>query len=141
MSFGKAVHRGELVVRRGEAHLQARDLAEPALLLVSELVTPACGHAAAPYRLVLFPVPEGLWVEMADAGDATRVVGPDQPAVPGRFGMRLIATLARRLTVTHHDGGKTIWAEQPSLPRLHRPCGMLGARNRSITVGPRTSSP
>ncbi|MFF7987185.1 hypothetical protein ACFZDK_50325 [Streptomyces sp. NPDC007901] len=31
--FGEAVHRGEFVVRRGEAHLQARDLAEPALLL------------------------------------------------------------------------------------------------------------
>ncbi|MFC1408516.1 ATP-binding protein [Streptacidiphilus sp. N1-12] len=89
----------------------ARRTADDVLLLVSELVTNACRHGAAPYRLLLRATGDGLRIEMTDAGSHLPVVGPDQPAVPGGFGMRLIAALADTWGVIEHPHGKTVWLE------------------------------
>ncbi len=89
----------------------AQTAADDVLLLVSELVTNACRHGSAPYRLTLHPTRRGIRVEVTDTGDTLPAVGPDQPTRPGGFGMRLIDTLAGSWGVTPHPTGKTVWCE------------------------------
>ena len=89
----------------------AQRFADDVLLLASELVTNACRHGAAPYRLLLLPTSVGLRIEMSDASPLLPTVGPDQPAVPGGFGMRLIGALTDTWGVTTHRAGKTVWLE------------------------------
>ena len=89
----------------------AQTLADDIVLLVSELVTNARRHATAPFRLHLHPTPRGLRIETTDASTTHPTLRPDQPAVPGGFGMRLINTLTDTWGITTHPNGKTIWLE------------------------------
>ena len=89
----------------------AQTAADDLLLLVSELVTNACRHGAAPYRLTLEPIGADLRVEVADSGPELPTIRPDQPEVPGGFGMRLVGQLASAWGVRTDQGGKTVWLE------------------------------
>jgi anti-sigma regulatory factor (Ser/Thr protein kinase) len=89
----------------------AQTTADDLLLLVSELVTNACRHGAAPYRLTLEPKGADLRVEVADSGAELPTVRPDQPEVPGGFGMRLVEQLAGAWGVRTDEVGKTVWLE------------------------------
>lgn len=85
------------------------------ILLVSEVVTNAVGHAHSGGQMVLTEMPSGLRVEVSDKGAgevAPRDAGPED--VTGR-GMAIVAALATRWGV--HEGApdavwyKTVWFE------------------------------
>ncbi len=93
--------------------------ADDVVLLVSELVTNACRHGTAPYRLTLRTCdgPSAhptLRVEVSDADPTPPVLcSHHRLGVPGGYGMQLVARLARSWGVhQHRDGsGKTVWLE------------------------------
>ncbi len=117
---------GLAAVRRHAAHALQQwhispDLADDALLVVSELITNAVVHARPPASLCLSR--EGgqaacaIRIEVTDAGPAQRPHrndGHQQPDEGGR-GSTIVATLSARSGTTACQGGITRWAE------IHRP--------------------
>ncbi|MEU8784123.1 ATP-binding protein [Streptomyces sp. NPDC048637] len=94
----------------------APDLAEDALLVISELITNAVVHALPPAVLRLSRDVEGsnaLRVEVTDAGAAAAagrpVVEPDADE-HGR-GLDIVTALAAECGTRAHAGGITWWAE------------------------------
>ncbi|BBJ45184.1 hypothetical protein SSPO_079020 [Streptomyces antimycoticus] len=93
------------------------DLADDALLVVSELITNAVVHALPPASLCLsrqgVPAACAVRIEVTDAGPALlRHHGgsPRQPEESGR-GSVIVAALSARSGTTTHQGGTTRWAE------------------------------
>jgi anti-sigma regulatory factor (Ser/Thr protein kinase) len=86
------------------------DLAERLTLAASELAANAVVHARTPFRLLLQPRPESVWVGVEDQEPMR-----DPWSVVGRtpHGLGLIAALALRWGVTPGESGKTVWAEIP----------------------------
>ncbi len=86
------------------------DLIERGTLAASELAANAVLHAQTPFRLLIEPRNESVWIAVAD----------EEP-LKGRFdvvgrpphGLGLIAALAVRWGVTPATGGKIVWAEIP----------------------------
>lgn len=86
------------------------DLIELGTLAASELAANAVLHAQTPFRLLIEPRNESVWIAVAD----------EEP-LRGRFdvvgrsphGLGLIAALAVRWGVTPATGGKIVWAEIP----------------------------
>ncbi|MEU8913598.1 MULTISPECIES: ATP-binding protein [Streptomyces] len=94
----------------------APDLAEDALLVISELITNAVVHALPPAVLRLSRVVDGshaLRVEVTDAGaaaaDGRPVVEPDADE-HGR-GLDIVTALAAECGTRVHSGGITWWAK------------------------------
>ncbi|AZS73939.1 ATP-binding protein [Streptomyces lydicus] len=94
----------------------APDLAEDALLVISELITNAVVHALPPAVLRLSRVVDGshaLRVEVTDAGaaaaDGRPVVEPDADE-HGR-GLDIVTALAAECGTRVHAGGITWWAK------------------------------
>lgn len=94
----------------------APDLAEDALLVISELITNAVVHALPPAVLRLSRVVDGshvLRVEVTDAGaaaaDGRPVVEPDADEY-GR-GLDIVTALAAECGTRVHAGGITWWAK------------------------------
>ncbi len=81
-------------------------------LLVSELVTNAVCHGAAPITVRLIRE-HALICEVSDGGRGSprphRIRGCDE----GGRGLFLVAQLSRSWGVRHTSTGKTVWAEQP----------------------------
>ncbi|WP_432145463.1 ATP-binding protein [Streptomyces sp. bgisy084] len=98
----------------------APDVAEDALLVISELITNAVVHALPPAVLRLSRAGAGgrgaLRVEVTDAGpaaaDGRPVVAPC-PAEHGR-GLDIVTALAAECGTRVHPGGITWWAELPA---------------------------
>ncbi|MFE5163069.1 ATP-binding protein [Streptomyces sp. NPDC056697] len=93
------------------------DLADDALLVVSELITNAVVHAIPPASLCLSRqggrAACAVRIEVTDAGPAPlRHHGgsPRQPEESGR-GSAIIAALSARSGTTTYQGGTTRWAE------------------------------
>ena len=87
------------------------DVADDAVLVVSELTTNAILHASSTVRVGLHLVDDVLRVEVYDdlaTRPTARVAGVD--AAGGR-GLHLVATIARRWGVQRLDDGKCVWAE------------------------------
>jgi hypothetical protein len=86
------------------------DLIERGTLAASELAANAVLHAQTPFRLLIEPRNESVWIAVAD----------EEP-LRGRFdvvgrsphGLGLIAALAVRWGVTPATSGKIVWAEIP----------------------------
>lgn len=87
------------------------EVAELAVLLVSELASNAIVHAATPFEITSHVRDERLRVEVSD-GDATPPIvqryAPD--SVSGR-GMHIVATTADRWGYEPRPGGKVVWFE------------------------------
>jgi serine phosphatase RsbU (regulator of sigma subunit)/anti-sigma regulatory factor (Ser/Thr protein kinase) len=84
---------------------------EDAEQLVSELVTNAILHGAAPVTVRLLRAERGVRVEVEDASRAFPVLSrPSTDTMTGR-GLSLVAALAREWGVTESPGGKVVWAE------------------------------
>ncbi|BDM72482.1 hypothetical protein HEK616_59690 [Streptomyces nigrescens] len=105
-----------VVRRRARAVLAdwnlAPDLAEDALLVISELITNAVVHALPPAVLRLSRVAggrNGLRVEVTDAG-AGRPAAEPCPGEHGR-GLGIVTALAAECGTRVHPGGITWWAE------------------------------
>ncbi|MEU9797226.1 ATP-binding protein [Streptomyces sparsogenes] len=93
------------------------DLADDALLVVSELITNAVVHALPPASLCLSwqggRAACAVRIEVTDAGPALRRHhggSPRQPEESGR-GTAIVAALSARSGTTTCQGGTTRWAE------------------------------
>jgi anti-sigma regulatory factor (Ser/Thr protein kinase) len=116
------IHGAVSVVRRRARAVLADwnlspDIAEDALLVISELVTNAIVHALAPAELrlswTLLDGLSALRIEVTDAGTADQArqsdVGLD-PDEHGR-GLTIVAALSARCGTRVHSGGVTRWAD------------------------------
>ncbi len=86
------------------------DLIERLTLAASELAANAVLHARTPFRLLLQPRTDSVWIAVEDhdpLGTQFDVVGRTP------HGLGLIAALAIRWGVTPCAAGKTVWAEIP----------------------------
>jgi PAS domain S-box-containing protein len=98
---------GEALVAAGHP-----ELADTALLLVSELVTNAIVHARTPIEVVATATADGVYVGVTDTS-AQRPAHRDYgtQATTGR-GLEMVRLLAdRHGTEIHEDGSKTVWFE------------------------------
>jgi MEDS: MEthanogen/methylotroph, DcmR Sensory domain len=101
--------RARLRVTLRDLHF-GEDLIERGTLAASELAANAVLHAQTPFRLLIEPRNESVWIAIAD----------EEP-LKGRFdvvgrsphGLGLIAALAVRWGVTPATSGKIVWAEIP----------------------------
>ncbi|AOP47714.1 ATP-binding protein [Streptomyces lydicus] len=109
-----------VVRRRARAVLAhwnlAPDLAEDALLVISELITNAVAHARPPAVLRLSRIVDGrttLRIEVTDAGPAAAGGRPVVEPYPGECGrgLGIVTALATRCGTDVHAGGVTRWAE------------------------------
>lgn len=92
---------------------EGRERAEDVLLMVSEVVTNACLHAAGPEELVLRHAGGRLRLEVADASpDPPRPHAPRSPALPGGHGLMVLERLAGAWGSTPRADGapwKIVW--------------------------------
>jgi anti-sigma regulatory factor (Ser/Thr protein kinase) len=94
----------------------APDLAEDALLVISEMITNAVVHALPPAVLRLSQVADGsnaLRVEVTDAGPAVADGRPVVEPCAGEHGrgLGIVAALATEWGTRVHAGGVTRWAQ------------------------------
>ena len=86
------------------------DLAAPVELVVSELVTNAVRHAGTSMTLRLTRVPQGVLVEVDDAGGGRpHVVAPLRRSAGGH-GLAIVERLADAWGHEERGDGKTVWA-------------------------------
>jgi hypothetical protein len=97
------------------AEWEVRDeAAEPVLLVVTELLTNALEHAAAPIRITLALGEAFVRVQVHDGAGEPPSPRTDGPAhVRGR-GLEIVETLALRHGWTPEPHGKTVWADVPT---------------------------
>ncbi|GGZ50143.1 ATP-binding protein [Streptomyces subrutilus] len=112
--------RAELRSALGEWRLA--ELEENALIVVSELVTNAVRHAVGPrdreVETRFLRLPDGLAIEVHDAGDGWPEIGPPAAEGEGGRGLHLVAALAHRWAVEERCGpGKRVWAHLSVRPR------------------------
>ncbi|KIF05578.1 hypothetical protein PL81_12390 [Streptomyces sp. RSD-27] len=81
---------------------------EDVLTAVSELIANAKQHAGGVSGFQVASLPGAVLVEVSDPSPEPPVTRPWAPTRPGGFGWRLVNQLADKVTVTVHDGGKTI---------------------------------
>ena len=87
------------------------EVADTALLLVSEAVTNAVVHAASASQLTMSLLRERLRVEVSDWGDGhLRIRTPARDDTSGR-GLALIEALSTVWGTTHTEEGKVVWFE------------------------------
>jgi anti-sigma regulatory factor (Ser/Thr protein kinase) len=100
-------------------HLDARgvdsDVADCAVLLVSELVTNAIVHGEPPVELLVRMPDDYLHVEVHDADREApvhlpRAAPPPQERMGGR-GLRLVQALASRWGLAEDESSKWVWFE------------------------------
>jgi anti-sigma regulatory factor (Ser/Thr protein kinase) len=104
---------------RMSRHLDARgidgEVADNAILLVSELVTNAILHGEAPVAVRVQIPDDHLHVEVHDADSEATVLVPRAALLPqerlGGRGLRLVDTLASRWGLAAYERGKCIWFE------------------------------
>lgn len=87
--------------------------ADVVLLLTSELVTNALLHARPPLELRMFPIPDGLHVEVQDSTASRAPRAQHRLSVDdltGR-GLALVEALSDRWGWEENTGGKLVWFE------------------------------
>ncbi|MFF1409466.1 ATP-binding protein [Streptomyces sp. NPDC058289] len=111
----------------GSTHVD--EIADDALLLVSEVVANACMHAGGPSSLLLRCTPERLRIEVTDGSPLTPTVRtPSDPARPGGHGLLIVDRLAREWGSEPVDGGKCVWVEVDAPPPVRRSGGTFSPR-------------
>jgi anti-sigma regulatory factor (Ser/Thr protein kinase) len=87
---------------------------DPALLIVSELVTNAITHGGGLHALRLRRDDDSLRIEVVDNGEGSPEVAELSDTAEGGRGLRIIALTARAWGVEDHEHGtKVVWAELP----------------------------
>lgn len=100
-------------LRKTPARWELADLTDPAVLVLSELMTNAVVHARIPpgreIATRFVPVSAGVRIEIHDASDDQPTLrAPDES---GGFGLRLVDSLSTRWGVEKRNGvGKCVWA-------------------------------
>ncbi|MEU6211562.1 ATP-binding protein [Streptomyces sp. NPDC047023] len=92
------------------------DLAERALLVVTELVSNARRHAGGVTGFDVFCRDGRLTVAVSDRSTRSPRLRPPAPRLPGGFGWRLVKTLVPGTFIRFHRGGKTVIAPLPTVP-------------------------
>ena len=100
-------------VRRFAAENNLLDRAGVALLVLSELVTNAVIHGAAPIQVEVTSAGDMLRIEVSDGDSRVELIAPraELTTRPGGRGLHIVNSLARDWGTTRDDGGKTVWAE------------------------------
>ncbi|MGW1212459.1 ATP-binding protein [Streptomyces sp. NPDC002499] len=128
VSFAPAPENGLCSVRgdvRGQLVRWGRsELAEDAVLVVSELLGNAFGHGRAPVRLSLAlhgrPGCQSLMIQVSDMSPGfdikairARWMRPSAVLSGGGRGLLLVEALSRAWGDRHHRRGHTVWADLP----------------------------
>lgn len=87
------------------------DLVADAELVVTELVTNAALHGAPPIRLRVRSNPDGVRIEVHDAGHRMPVPARRNTAAMTGRGLSLVGAITGRWGVEPENGGKVVWAE------------------------------
>ncbi|HEY0814913.1 MAG TPA: ATP-binding protein [Pseudonocardia sp.] len=90
------------------------EAAQPTLLVLTELLTNAIEHAAAPIRVTLEITSAVVRVQVHDATPQLRQDPREDPTPARGRGLDLVAALALRQGWTLEPDGKTIWADVPT---------------------------
>ncbi|WP_405862455.1 ATP-binding protein [Streptomyces sp. NBC_01515] len=140
VSFASAPESGLCSVRgevRGQLARWGRsELAEDAVLVVSELLGNAFGHGAGPVRLSLAlherAGHQWLMIQVSDTspGFDTEVIRarwtrPSAALSGGGRGLLLVEALSRAWGDRHHRRGHTVWADLPRSVSAGSPRGLL----------------
>jgi anti-sigma regulatory factor (Ser/Thr protein kinase) len=92
---------------------QSPELAEDALLVITELVQNVIQHTGDGGELAISRNPEAVLVEVSDSSrEEPRMYPPDPRRVGGR-GMLVVASLSRTWGSRPTTEGKIVWAELP----------------------------
>lgn len=89
----------------------ADDVAENAVLVVSELVTNAITHGGSTCRVVLRWGDGSLRIEVFDFGTGTPEPQAPSTVRPGGRGLMIVSSLATAWGIDPSDEGKVVWAE------------------------------
>ncbi|MDQ6649443.1 MAG: ATP-binding protein [Actinomycetota bacterium] len=87
------------------------DVADPAILLVSELVTNAVRHAGSQVELVLERWADTLRASVSDTVRTMPQVRRAGPTDEGGRGLALVEALSARWGVVERKAGKQVWFE------------------------------
>lgn len=87
------------------------EVAELAVLLVSELASNAILHAATPFEIILHAGDEQLRVELVDGNPALPTMRPYAPESVNGRGLHIVAATADRWGFEPRGGGKLVWFE------------------------------
>jgi anti-sigma regulatory factor (Ser/Thr protein kinase) len=101
------------LVSRFAAENDLRNESDPALLVLSELVSNAVLHGAEPIEVCVSRDGDLLRIEVSDGGrraDGVAMRSRDDPR-PGGRGLHIVNSLAQRWGTADTDSGKTVWAE------------------------------
>jgi two-component sensor histidine kinase len=90
------------------------EAAEPALLVVTELLTNALEYADAPIHITLGLSQIFVRVQVHDAATEPPQPRPHGPAPVRGHGLEIVAALALRQGWTPDPPGKTVWADVPT---------------------------
>src|SRR5579862_342301 len=102
--------------------------ASDALVVLSELVTNAIVHGAAPIDVRLSHQDDRIRIEVRDRADGIVAVADPGPDALGGRGLLLVRELATAWGVDGGEGGKTVWAELPAGPAT-------GAADKAGSIG------
>jgi anti-sigma regulatory factor (Ser/Thr protein kinase) len=89
-------------------HEFPRDFADDVVLVVSELVTNAIMHGAAPRTLEVSRAGNAVEIRVHDSSPARPQLRPE-PHDQGGFGLYIVERLAAEWGVGSTDTGKTVW--------------------------------
>src|SRR5579862_2720088 len=102
--------------------------ASDALVVLSELVTNAIVHGAAPIDVRLRHQDDRIRIEVRDRADGVVAVADPGPDALGGRGLLLVRELAADWGVEGDDDGKTVWAELSAAPAAGPPDASRGTR-------------
>ncbi len=88
----------------------SEDLIQRGTLTASELAANAVVHARTPFRLLVEPKEESVWIAVEDGAPLS---DRDEVVARSPHGLGLVAALASRWGITPRPAGKRVWAELP----------------------------
>ena len=90
------------------------DAHDGVLIVANELAANAVEHASGPVEVLAALSPGSVRIAVRDGSARAPRLQPHDRRAPRGRGLQMVAWLARDWSWTHHDGGKTVWADVPT---------------------------